>query len=360
MAALTAPRRRLTLAGLAALLVAALLVAGARAAVSASPLPDIAADELLGSVADGLADPPPITGEIAATLELGLPDVQFGEQAGEGVAALAGDQRLRVWRSPDGLRVARLTETSEQAFVSNGTEAWFWDSAGLTAERAEVPQRADEAEDEAFDAAGLDPVGLAGQALDAVDDVTRVSVDRAGRVAGRDTYRLVLEPNSDDTLIGRVELDIDGEQRIPLRTAVFARDAEAPSVEVAFTSVSFDAIDPATFDFTPPPGATVTERAAGEAHEANESDGWRGGGFGTGRPDVRTFGDGWATVVALPRPADTTGDAAPEGSAGQLDQLLPFTGPLFSVRTAEAGGQEWLLFGAVGQDALDRAADQLP
>lgn len=356
MTALTAPRRRLVFAGLAALLVAAVLVTGARAAVSASPLPDVAADELLGSVADALAAPPPVAGEVAATLELGLPDVGFGEQSGEGLAALAGDQRVRLWRSGDGVRVARLTDTSEQAFITNGDVAWFWDSADLTAERVDVPERPDDA-DRPLDTAGVDPVGLAGQALDAVDERTEISVDRAGRVAGRDTYRLVLEPDTDETLIGRVELDIDGERRIPLRYALFARDAAAPSVEVAFTSVSFDEIDPAMFAFTPPPGATVTEKD--QAEEAPAADLPAGGGFGAERPDVRTFGEGWATVVAVPRPAGTDTGAASQGEAVQLDSLLPFTGPLFSVTSVEAGGQEWLLFGAVGQDTLDGAAAHL-
>lgn len=363
MAVLTAPRRRLTLlAALAALLVAALLVVGARAAVSAAPLPEIAADELLGSVADALAEPPPISGEVAGTLELGLPDVGFGPQSGEGLAALAGDQRVRLWRSPDGLRLARLSDTSEQAFITDGETAWFWDSDELSAERADVPEGEDEARDETFDAAGLDPVGLAGEALDAVDDSTEIGVDRSTRVAGRDTYRLVLTPSTPDTLIGRIEMDIDAEQRVPLRTAVFAGDAAAPSVEVAFTSVSFDAIDPATFAFTPPPGATVTERAAEDQGDelAGLPDGGFGSDFGTDRPDVRTFGEGWATVVAVPRPAaEPAGEPAPEGAAGQLEGLLPFTGPLFSVTEVEAGGQQWLLFGAVGQDALDRAAAQL-
>ncbi len=346
IAAIRSPRRRIALLAMALLLVAALLVAGARAAVSASPLPEIGPDELLGSVSEALANPPPISGEIATTLELGLPDLAGLEGDGEGLAALAGDQRVRLWRSEDGLRVARLDDTAEQAFITNGQDVWLWDSTEVTVQHAALPDDAlEKGRGGGFDPTAVDPVELAGQALAAVDETTEVSVERAGRVAGRDTYRLLLEPRTEETLIGRIELDVDGEQRIPLRAAIYARDAAAPSLEVAYTSVSFEPIDPATYDFTPPPDATVSE-LSGE-HEPNLG----GSALGASRPDLRTFGAGWATVVAIP-------DVGTDQS--ELAALLPFSGPLFSARSAEADGRSWILFGPVDQNALDRAAADLP
>lgn len=383
--------RALALIGLALALIAVLVVSGARAAVSASPLPDVSAEELVASVIATAEDPPPITAEIATSLELGLPDVSgFGPPQGgqDGLAALAGDQRLRLWRSQDGVRVAQLDDTSERSFTTDGETAWLWDSSELTAERIAVPggAAADEPE-EGFDPTSADPTALAAQALALAGDATEITVDPAGRVAGRDTYRLVLTPTAEETLIGRVEIDVDGEERVALRTAVFARDAAAPSIEAGFTSVSFAPIDPATFSFTPPPGAEVSERTPGEGHDGAEGaaqdrrgrdgdDDERGGprealeGLGSSRPDVRTFGEGWATVVAIPRPdagaeaqADTEraeGDTPAEGGAvADLEALLPFNGPLFSVQAAEVDGSSWLLFGAVGGDVLERVAGEL-
>ncbi len=37
-----------------------------------------------------------------------------------------------------------------------------------------------------------------------------------------------------------------------------------PALTVGYTDVSFTAPDPQVFAFTPPPGATVTERALGD------------------------------------------------------------------------------------------------
>jgi hypothetical protein len=368
--------RAVALVAAALLLVAALIVAGARAAVSAAPLPEVPAEELLASVARAAEDPPPVSGEIASSIELGLPDLgaMAGAGASEGLAAVTGDRRLRLWRSEEGLRVAQLTDTAERAFVTNGEEAWLWDSAEASAERIEVPERfsrrAGDAGGDTFDPTAMDPVALAGEALAAADATTEVSVEANGRVAGRDTYRLVVVPRTDQTLVGRVEIDIDAAERLPLHTAVFARDAEAPSVEVAFTRVSFDPIDRGTYDFTPPPGTDVTEHRAGDARH-----GHRGGDAGgppaaavpglleleRSHPDVRTFGEGWASVVAFPRPPAA---AAPEAGAGGdaaalLDQALPFSGPLFSARSVTVDGREWILAGAVGQDTLERAAAAL-
>ena len=50
---------------------------------------------------------------------------------------------------------------------------------------------------------------------------------------------------------------------------MYARGATAPVIKFGFTSVSYDAIDPATFAFTPPAGAKVTTKTVdGQALKA--------------------------------------------------------------------------------------------
>ncbi len=377
MATVAARRTPLLVAAVLAL-VAGLVLAGSEVARSQSALPDVTAAELLASVAERGEDPLTISGDLAATVELGLPDVGgFEGLAGddaEGLSALTGDRRLRIARSPDGVRLAELGDSSERAFVTDGETAWTWDSSTLTATRYEVPAEARDRAESDPAARMADPLALAEDALAAVDDTTDVAVTGTGRVAGRDTYQLVLTPRTDATLVGRVVLDVDGEERVPLRAAVYARGAEAPSIEAGFTSVSFAAIDPATFTFTPPPGTTVeegdapagrdledvdrrefAERARERAGEAREGADGRG----------RTIGEGWERVVAFPvdvaaltdRAAQEGGDAA--GLAGQVQGLLPFSGPLFSAAQAEVDGETWLLVGAVPQAGLQAAAEQL-
>jgi hypothetical protein len=187
----------------------------------------------------------------------------------------------------------------------------------------------------------VDPLALARRSLAALDPSTAVSVAAGARVAGRPAYVLRLVPRTRETLVGRVEVAVDAARRVPLRVAVYARGAAKPAVQAAFTRVRFGPVDPATFSFRPPPGATVRRPGLPE---------------GRGRaPEYlpRTFGTGWATVVALPLPGSAT--PGPE-----LTALLPFSGPLFSARLAARGEDRWLLYGAVPQAALVAAEAKLP
>jgi len=383
--ATVAARRTPLLVAAVLALVAGLVLAGAQVARSQSALPEVTAAELLASVAERGEDPLTISGDLAASVELGLPDVGGFEglagDEGEGLAALTGDRRLRIARSPDGVRLAELGDSSERAFVTDGETAWTWDSSTLTATRYEVPAGARDRAASDPAARIADPLAIAEDALAAVDASTGVTVSGTGRVAGRDTYQLVLTPRTDATLVGRVVLDIDGEERVPLRAAVYARGAEAPSIDAGFTSVSFAAIDPATFTFTPPPGTTVEEGEAPAdrdredldrrelAERARERAAQGRDGADRGRDTVvgrgRAIGEGWERVVAFPvdvaaltdRAAREGGDAA--GLAGQVQGLLPFSGPLFSAAQIEVDGEPWLLVGAVPQAGLQAAAEQL-
>lgn len=364
---MTRPGRLVSVVAMAAVVTLALVLVGQRVAVSATPLPDIAADQLLASVAEALVSPPPVSGEIEASLDLGLPSLPV-EGADQGpLAAFSGDQRLRVWRSEDGLRVAHLLEAAERALIVSRDEAWTWNSSTAEATRIPFPDAMGEGShggplgDPSMGPGQLDPIAIAGQALAAIEDSTAVSVGRTGRVAGRDTYQLIVEPRTAATLIGRIELDLDAAERLPLRAAVFARDAEAPSIEVGYSSVSFAAIDPATFDFTPPPGSTVTERPPG--HHGDD-------GPVPAQPPVlarpsrvpTVIGEGWATVVAINQIAEATTENAEGEPVSALEALglaLPFSGPLFSARIEDVAGHSFLLVGAVDQSTLEAAASSL-
>lgn len=357
----------------ALLLVAGVLVLTAARADSQPPLPEIGAAELLVSVRDAAEDPPPVAADVTASLALGLPEVEFeGAEELSAGSELAGDKRLRVWRSDDGFRVAELRDSSERALITDGETLWTWDSTDLEVVRTLLPDGMDH--ERTGPAQTADPLELARQALAAVDESTEVTVERTSRVAGRDAYRLVLEPRTDGTLVGRVELDIDAEERLPLRAAVYARGAAEPAVEAAYATVSFDEIDPATFAFVPPPGATVTERPlpAPPTDAEHEAFGQRyaeqlaqAEDAAAGPPEPVVVGEGWTTVVAVPTggrlaEAGDTGAAGDAGGAAQqLTGLLPFSGPLFSVRTETVDGEEYLLVGAVPQEGLQAAAAEL-
>jgi hypothetical protein len=350
--AISGRRRSGIVALVAALVVAAIGVASVRAD-PAPDLPSVAGDELLASTLAALARPFSISGDVDTNVDLGIPQLPSSVSGGAGggvMAALslvAGDQRYRVWRSPDGVRVAHLLAFSEHDLVVSRSDAWFWDSSDMSAVHFGVPgmQRWEEAPPAAA-LGDADLLAFARRALDALAPYAEISVETTSTVAGRPAYVLALTPTSTLTLIGRIAVSIDAETRLPLRFQVFPRGSDAAAIEAGFTSVSFDPIDPSMFSFTPPPGTTVRQAADVIA-------GSRGFGDGVGPPvsDPRVFGRGFDLRVAVRL------DSPLPAGAGIL---LPYAGPLLSAITVERAGQTWLLVGPVRVATLEKDAASLP
>ena len=365
-------RRRRSLALVAA--VALVIVGGASALGRATPapaLPPVSADELIASVLRAMAARPPISGHVTARLDIGIPALPDrgparASGAAELLSTLTGSHRLRVWRSSDGLRVADLLPFGERSIFVSRTEAWAWDSDSFSAIHvgpfAAPPS---DSSSGAFDLA--DPLELARRSIEAVSPTTFVHVAGTARVAGRDVYLLAIEPRTMATLVGRIEISIDAERRLPLRAAVYARDAGSAAVSVAFTSVSFGPVDPDVFRFDPPEGAKVehlSEDGNGPVDQTSDAGAWDQGsksmegdyGFGPEGP-VRVFGVGWTTIVALRTPP--LAELQQQGEGFDLTSLLPFSGPLFSVRAVDRGDHAWFVYGAVPQAALEAIEPEL-
>jgi outer membrane lipoprotein-sorting protein len=381
------------LRGLGVIVVAGVLLVStaalAGAARSSPPLPAVSAERLVANTIRALSADPPISGSMTAHFDIGLPDFpDEGPGTPTGPAALiasfSGDHRLRVWHSRDGARLSDLLPTAERSIIVSRTQAWLWDSSSMTAVR--LGAGADPGTEAAARTAAsmIDPEELAHRALAAIVPTTRVTVAGSTSIAGRDAYVLSLEPRTSATLVGRIELYVDSSRWLPLGGAVFARGASSPALSARFTSVSFGQIDPAVYRFTPPPGAKIVTPhrsmtgsscppgamcsgptpgnttppappAGASGHSADA------GGFIADGPDVRTFGSGWATIVAVRAPTLQQLEQAGAGAGlAAVPKLLPFTGPLFSISLVPSGDHAWLMFGAVPPSALQRASADLP
>ncbi|MEO8476301.1 MAG: hypothetical protein ABI572_04510 [Actinomycetota bacterium] len=351
-------RTRLTAIALAATVVLGAVGISAVRAGAPSELPPIAPQELLASSIEAAATPFSISGDVTSRIDTGLPDLP-GTLGGSGsglgglATAIVGTQHFKVWRSPDGVRVARVTDLSEQLVVVNRDEAWFWDSNGMAAKRLDLTSlMAGRSAEPAW--AGIaaptraDLTGWAGSALQALAPYAEVSVEGTVEVAGRPAYDLVLTPVPGPTLIGRVAVAIDAESRLPLRFSVTPTTSGDPAVEIGFDTVSFDAIDPGMFAFDPPDGARVSRATSpwGGEHDATASA--PGAGF-TAR-DVTTFGTGFSARAAVKLPG-----GLPEAARA----LVPYAGPLMSAIVVERRGDTWLLIGPVPVATLERDADGL-
>ena len=351
---MTRIRRSVTLPIVVAIGVIGLLVGMSVVRADSVPtLPPVAPEELVASVlaVDPATD---LSGRVFSRIDIGLPELPASVGGGMGgpVTNVVGDQQYRVWRSPDGLRIAHILPMSEQVLVANPDAVWLWDSNGMEAIRLSTSQTTFPVTAQWLRRGVLaamqwaDVAGVVRRTLETIAPWADVRSDTTATVAGRPAYVLTLTPRSDLTLIGSVEVSIDAETRIPLRLDVVPAASDRPAITVAFTDVSLDPIDPATFDFTPPPGAVVHEAAGRLASIPERSE--RSPEHGEA---VRVFGEGFDLRIArrLDRPLPA-----------EVAELLPYQGPLASALTVERPSGTWLLAGPVSLQTLRADAVTLP
>lgn len=290
-------------------------------AQAAPGLPARTPAQLLAEVASATA--PPLTGTVVETASFGLPSLPATGNAASLPSLLTGSHTVRVWyASPQHFRLAVPSSLSESDVIRNGSTAWLWQSTLNKVTRYALPAHAPQ---KAVPNAPVTPQEAARQVLAAVGPTTAVSVNPNVTVAGQAAYALVLAPRDHRSLVGQVQIDVDGRNGVPLRLQVFARGASSPAFEVGFTAVQFVTPAAADLSFTPPAGATVTQENVGSG-EHSRPDGISG----------TTIGKDWLTVLRLPSadliPGATSGPAsgtpAPGDSAGMVRALLAAATPV--------------------------------
>jgi outer membrane lipoprotein-sorting protein len=303
--------------------VAAVAIAGAATAGSmisvaqASPeLPLRTPAQLLAAVAGRTSPPPPLTGTVVETANLGIPQLPGISDQNSPVSLLAGNHTVKVWYGdPRHVRLAVPVTMSETDVIRNGQQVWLWQSNSNSVTKMQLPAKAAEpAPATPVTHTPLTPQQAASQALKAVGPSTRVSVDRTATVAGQPAYQLVLSPKSSGSLIGRVSIAIDAAKNVPLRVQVFAKGAKSPAFQVGYTSISFVKPAAANFNFTPPKGAKVkvisgpSERASKHSAKLRQE-----------AKQFQVIGKDWQSVAVLPATA-LSSLGGPGGAAGQAAQ----------------------------------------
>lgn len=346
-------------------------------------LPKVTAEELVQKIAE--SDVQQLSGTVRISTDLGLPDLgglasgmMSGAAGGPGgggkdggssadpsaklTELVSGSHTLRVAADgPDRQKVSLLEDAAEYSLIHDGKDVWGYDSrsnevyhstqAGPERPEKDVPAT---------------PKDFADQALKAIDDTTSVKVAGTAQVAGRDAYRLVVEPRQKGSTVGAVTVAVDAETGTPLKFTLTPASGGAAVVDAGFTKVSFAKPDASTFDFTPPEGAKVTE-ADEQAPKAPEHGRKAEGDLAKELDGLKVIGEGWNSIAAF----DTGGRGLPTGAAGGGD-LGGFLGSLgdqvkgdfgsgtvFKTRLVNALITEdgKVYAGAVTKDALVKAAD---
>lgn len=326
----------------AAPLAVAVAIGGATAARSATAdvtpnLPDRTPQQVLALAAQ--AHVQAMSGTVVSTTDLGLPSLPSSmrggarDATGRVMALLGGTTTVRYWYDgPSRVRAQVMDQMAETDLVRNGTDVWTYDSRSNAATHLTLP--ADAHAGSAHPGSGEpdgtppSPQALAQRVLDAVDPTTKVTLDPPARIAGRDAYVLRVTPRTDATLVRDVTVAVDAKTGLPLRVVVDARGQQAPAVDVGYTALQLGTPPAARFDFTPPKDATVTQRTLPQlpAHEGKPSDhtggahAWPDKGTASGGDRPTVIGQGWTSVLALPAPTGTGGQA--EQLPAQARQLL--------------------------------------
>jgi outer membrane lipoprotein-sorting protein len=359
-----------------ALVITGGVLAGSLISVAqASPgLPSETPAQLLAQVADSVT--PPLTGTVVETTSLGLPSLPGTANPTSIASLLTGSHTIRVWYSgPRHFRLAVPEPLSETDVIADGNTAWLWQSTANSVTEYSLPAGST-APGTAPTTAPLTPQQAAQQVLAAVGPTTTVRVDSNVTVAGQAAYQLVLAPKDSRSLVGQVQIAIDGKNGVPLRLQVYARGASSPAFQVGYTAIQFVTPAPADLTFSPPPGATVSHVNLNDQSGSNRKPG-----------DVSVIGSGWLTVLDLPSAgltapggsglapgnggsgASASGDSASGDSAAVLESLLASAKPesgawgsgrllqtsLISVLITDSGR---IFAGAVQPSVLYAAASQ--
>ncbi|GAB3952236.1 LolA family protein [Streptomyces sparsus] len=385
-------------------------------------LPKISAEELIAKIAK--SDVQQVSGTVRVSADLGLPGMQNGaavellkgmaessapEAGGDPdpssrlMQLASGENTLQIAADgPGKQRIVLGKGEGEYLLVHNEGEVWGYDRAGNAAYHAKAPADAEGKASEDSPTGGLEhanPAEAARQALDAVDDTTKVTVDGTTRVAGRDAYQLAISPkDAPDSTVEAIRIAVDAENGSPLKFTLAPKGGGKAIVEAGFTKVDFTKPAADTFSFKPPKGATVTEADEfehgsqgkhGDGGKATEGPGELdlGGldldelGFGelagvNGAEESRVIGKGWNSVIELKAPEGSAAEGsgtergkAPEPDAGRADALLDSfsekakgefgTGRVFSTRLVNVllTDDGSVYAGAVTKEGLIKAAN---
>jgi outer membrane lipoprotein-sorting protein len=303
-----------------ALVITGAVLAGSLISVAqASPgLPPRTPAQLLVQAGDSVT--PPLTGTVVETASFGLPSLPGTSDPTSLASLLTGSHTMRVWYSgPRHFRLAAPEPLSETDLIADGNTAWLWQSTANSVAEYSLPARAT-APMTTPTSAPLTPQQAARQVLATVGPTTTVSVDSNVTVAGQPAYELVLAPKDSRSLVGQVQIAIDGHNGVPLRLQVYARGASSPAFGIGYTSVQFVTPAPAELTFSPPPGAKVTRVNLGAEQSG-------------GQPrDVSAIGSGWLTVLELPSAGLTAPSGGPPapGYGGSGDSAAVLTALLDS------------------------------
>ena len=144
---------------------------------------------------------------------------------------------LKEWQSEDGKRRIEIKNKD-----GSDTNISVNDGKALIMYQVEQNKASIFEDPELFNSNLPSPKEQAHQLLEMVQDSHTISIEDEEEIAGRETYKLLAKANKDNTLFGDLELWIDKENWMILKTVMNSGDVQS---EIIYTEIDFKAEFPA-------------------------------------------------------------------------------------------------------------------
>jgi outer membrane lipoprotein-sorting protein len=200
---------------------------------------------------------------------------QGGGGGGASSSPLLTGASGRLWISSDGrIRVELQAEEGDTEILYDGHTLTLYDAASNSLYRYTPPaQDSDEGGEGASSSGtgqgdgngaqdGQHQIPTVAEIQEAIVHIMRhanLSGAAPTDVAGQPAYAVRISPSHNGGLIGGAELAWDANHGVPLRLAVYSTESSTPVLELAATEISYGAVPNSVFEFSPPPGAKITE-----------------------------------------------------------------------------------------------------
>ena len=239
-------RRRslLVIVVVAVLAVTGMTVGLRQRAQGESRLATITPAQLLANVAQHAGDGTPLSGHLNWENDvLGMSMLSLAGQGRGDLSAFLSNGSGRLWVDDGRFRFDIRGIAGDTTIVGDTTTVWVYTYASNTATQYALRGGSD--------ATGPDTAPPSAQTgttnpLAAIDSfIQKLAPDAtlavAGQVsvAGQDCYVLSLLPKAANTVLGSIQVAVDGSTYLPLKLDVYAKGATKPVLAVSFTSVSY-------------------------------------------------------------------------------------------------------------------------
>jgi outer membrane lipoprotein-sorting protein len=323
----------------------------------AKPLPEAVHDALSGGNSQPIEG---VSASITFTNHLleGASLASGSEQGGSLTSSpLLSGASGRLWIAKDGrARLELQAEKGDTTVIYDGHAITVYDAASNTLYRYTPKASESTSGPGPADKGQVPSVAKIEEAISHIEKHANVSTAPTD-VAGQAAYTVHVSPKETGSLLGGAELSFDAANGAPLRAAIYSSTSSAPVIELATTEVSFGAVPPSVFQFTPPANAKVEEVTLpnSTSHTGSKSAG------SAEKPKLTSLGKGLSSVGVLESKAD-----AGSKTSASLESLpkVNINGAsaselrteLGTLLTFERSGVRYLLAGSVTPAAIEAVA----